>query len=443
MNADVHTMDGDIAEILDLARPPRATRVLARILAILFVFVVGALIVVPWQQTSVGKGRATAYAPIDRQQNLDAPVEGRVTRWFVQEGDHVKAGDPIVDLSDNDPEIIVRLKQERDAQNARIVAAKARIEAAENRIGALDTSRVAAGSAAESRVSMARDRVRGAQQSLDAAEMALKTAQLNADRQAGLHAEGLASKRALELAELDLVKARTEVDRYRAVLNAARTEEAALRADQAKIGSDATASVSSASETLAGAQSEIASATAELARIEVRLARQLTQHVTAPRAGIVFRVMAKNQGGQYVKAGETLAVLVPDTTDRAVELWVDGNDAPLIWEGRQVRLQFEGWPAVQWVGWPSIAIGTFGGKVAFVDPTDDGKGNFRVVVVPDGRDPWPSPRYLRQGTRVNGWVLLGVVRLGYEAWRQFNGFPPAIPTKDMLSEPSSEGGGKK
>jgi membrane fusion protein, adhesin transport system len=106
---------------------------------------------------------------------------------------------------------------------------------------------------------------------------------------------------------------------------------------------------------------------------------------------------------------------------------VHGNDAALISPGRHVRLQFEGWPAVQFAGWPSVAVGTFGGRVGFVDATDDGKGRFRVVVVPDPEDEdWPSAQYLRQGVRAKGWVLLEQVRLGFELWRQFNGFPPAL-----------------
>jgi hypothetical protein len=28
--------------------------------------------------------------------------------------------------------------------------------------------------------------------------------------------------------------------------------------------------------------------------------------------------------------------------------------------------------------------------------------------------------------RANGWVLLDSVRLGYELWRRFNGFPPTV-----------------
>jgi hypothetical protein len=73
-----------------------------------------------------------------------------------------------------------------------------------------------------------------------------------------------------------------------------------------------------------------------------------------------------------------------------------------------------------------VAVGTFGGTIAFVDAHDDGHGRFRVVVVPDEGSDWPDGRYLRQGVRAHGWVLLDQVSLGFELWRQLNGFPPAV-----------------
>jgi hypothetical protein len=103
-----------------------------------------------------------------------------------------------------------------------------------------------------------------------------------------------------------------------------------------------------------------------------------------------------------------------------------------------VRLQFEGWPAVQFTGWPSVAVGTFGGEVALIDATDDGTGRFRILVKPDAADAWPRGVYLRQGVRVNGWVLLNQVKLGYELWRRFNGFPPTVAPQ----EPGADVGGK-
>ena len=94
-----------------------------------------------------------------------------------------------------------------------------------------------------------------------------------------------------------------------------------------------------------------------------------------------------------------------------VELMMDGNDVPLIAQGRPVRLQFEGWPALQFSGWPSIAVGTFGGRVLLVDSTDNGHGKFRVLVEKDPReDAWPGQNYLRQGVRANGWILLNQVQ---------------------------------
>ncbi|MFM9064298.1 MAG: hypothetical protein ACKOOI_14895, partial [Pirellula sp.] len=134
-----------------------------------------------------------------------------------------------------------------------------------------------------------------------------------------------------------------------------------------------------------------------------------------------------------------------------------GVDAPLIHVGDSVRLQFEGWPAIQFVGWPSVAVGTFPGEVIAINPTDSGKGVFKIVVgpsqnskpeetstiIPNVTDTkWPDSRYLRQGVRANGWVILKTVPLGYEIWRQLNGFPITIsdsePTQDKSSKASKE-----
>ena len=162
---------------------------------------------------------------------------------------------------------------------------------------------------------------------------------------------------------------------------------------------------------------------------ERKLAVQQTQEVLAPRDGYIMN-LAVFDTSSIVKPGDQLCRIVPKTDSPAVQVWVAGNDAPLIKPGDHTRLQFEGWPAVQFSGWPSVAVGTFGGEVALVDATDDGTGKFRVVIVPDPADkPWPEYPYLRQGVRANSWVLLNRVPLGYEVWRRMNGFPPALKSK--------------
>ena len=149
--------------------------------------------------------------------------------------------------------------------------------------------------------------------------------------------------------------------------------------------------------------------------------------VRAPVAGTVVRI-AQVGSGQTVKAGDELATVVPDTDDQAVELFVSDMDAALVEPGREVRLQFAGYPALMFSGVPGLSIGVFGGRVAVVDAVDDGTGRFRLLVTPDAaRRVAGRRRFLRQGSSATGWVLLGEVSLGYELWRRMNGLPPQMP----------------
>ena len=68
------------------------------------------LVLVPWQQSVRGDGRLIAYAPLERQQSIEAPVPGRIVSWAVQEGEAVAAGQLILTIADNDPELMTRLE---------------------------------------------------------------------------------------------------------------------------------------------------------------------------------------------------------------------------------------------------------------------------------------------------------------------------------------------
>ena len=218
----------------------------------------------------------------------------------------------------------------------------------------------------------------------------------------------------------------------------AKTQKAQIDIDSAianlnKVKGD----VSKAESDVAKSQQEKSKVEKELVDMKVKLARQQNQIVRAPIDGFVLQITA-NLGSAVLKKGDPLCTIVPETQERAVQLWLDGNDWPLVKEGRHVRLQFEGWPALQFAGWPSIAVGTFGGEIVSVDATDDGAGKFRVLIRPDPVDrPWPEDRYLRQGVRANGWVLLDRVPLWFEVWRKLNGFPPVV-SKDQSGEKDSK-----
>jgi multidrug efflux pump subunit AcrA (membrane-fusion protein) len=174
---------------------------------------------------------------------------------------------------------------------------------------------------------------------------------------------------------------------------------------------------------VADAAAKLAESRAKLNRVDVQINRQSAQLVRAPRDGRIQQINAA-AGGALISPGTVLAVVAPERVERAVELFVDGRDVALVRIGQPVRLEFEGWPAIQFSGWPSVAQGLFDGRVRGIDPTASPTGLFRLLVEPmPGKPAWPDRRFARLGAKVRGWVQMETVSVGYELWRQLNDFP--------------------
>ena len=399
-------------------------------LAALFVVLAIVAAWLPWQQTATGRGKVIAYAPAERQQQVDAPIGGRVVRWHVVEGQLVQAGQVLVDLSDNDAMLVDRMREERRLVEGQLNAAEAKVASGYAKVEASEGALVAAHASAEAKLRSTEEKLRAEREVLVASEASLEVAELQQQRTEALAAEGLRSATDRENAKLRTDTARAKRDEHVAKVGAAVRDVEAAENDLDKARQEADGKVAAAEGELAVALSDQADYRGKLLSVDTKLARQDAQQVTAPVAGVVARVYG-GQGGEQVKAGDPLVILVPDTTSRAVAMAVDGNDVRFVGPGDPVRLQFEGWPAVQITGWAGASLGTWSGIVDFVDPVDDGQGRFRVMVVPDPAAPaWPDGAALRQGLAAQGWVLLRTVPLGYDLWRQLNNLPPeAKPSK--------------
>lgn len=399
----------------------------------LFVIVPAISLFAPWQQNVTGSGRVAAFTPLDRPQGVQAPVTGRVLEIFVGEAEAVTKGDPLLRLVDIDPKKISRLEAKLEATRKDLQFTSQTVSTYETQMTMLGNARDLTVKAFTAKVEITQERLRSAQQRLRAAQ-----AERDFAREQELRIARLAPE---FIEEIKLLEATAQRKRSDAAVVSAEADVAAAKASQrnaiAELDEErevANAKLEEARAKMQGAASKAAEIRAKIADLEGELRAQQTQMVTAPRDGRVFRLRV-NTDSSVVKQGEILLQIVPVAHQPAVELWVRGVDAPLIQPGRKVRLQFEGWPAIQFVGWPSVAVGTFGGIVSFVDPTDSGYGRFRLLIVPDPDDqPWPDEKWLRQGVRVRGWILLNEVALWYELWRQLNGFPPVI----ALSEPEPE-----
>ncbi len=124
-----------------------------------------------------------------------------------------------------------------------------------------------------------------------------------------------------------------------------------------------------------------------------------------------------------VKEGQEIVSIMPADYTLAVEMYVRPIDLPLLERGQEVRLQFDGWPAIIFSGWPNASYGTYSGEIFAIDNFISDNGMFRVLVQQTpGQEPWPHA--LRIGGGAVSLVLLKDVPIWYELWRQVNGFPP-------------------
>lgn len=383
---------------LRLVRTPNAAIPLARSVVLILIGFIALLIVTPWVQNVAGSGTVTSFSPDQRPQTIDALIDGRIQKWHVKEGDRVKEGDTIVVLRDIDTKFLdpeferrQRVIRDNEAREAELTVTMA-----------------------EQKLIQAKQKLLEAKAGVINANVDAATARQRYERAEQLFAQGLASRRELESNLLALQKAMN--DSVKAVANLEIQRQAVANA-----------------ETELEAKRRLAQAKIAKADLELNIATSRKDFgvLLSPINGYVTRIMQVGEG-QAVKKNDKLAVVVPETDDIAAEIFVGSLDAAIIDTGRKARLQFAGFPAIQAPGggFPDFAIGTFGGIVKVVDAVDDGKGQYRVLIVPDPNDkPWPSRAYLRQGTEVTGWILLETVPLGYEFWRQLNGFPPIIPVK--------------
>lgn len=422
---------------LQLVQSSTWIRSLGYTLLTLLVVSVLLMLLLPWQQSARGSGKVIAFVPQERQQPVMAPVKGVVAMVApgLREGDFVKQGMVILELQPAAANMVEQMNFQLADLRAKLNSAVIKAEVYQRNIKDFTDARDYGVRAAEEMVEMAQAKLQAKQTLLPGYDAKELQARQNYDRQNALYQKGATAEKELEKLKKDLDVAISDLASAKYEVQSALKEVDAKQHELEQKRSEAQTKIDYAKAMEQDALGLQATVQKEIRELEIKLSELELLRIAAPRDGTIYRLPVYERG-QTIKEGETLFTIVPETSERAVELFINGNDISLVHVGDHVRLQFEGWPAIQFSGWPSVAVGTFGGQVAKVDPTDDGTGNFRIQVIPEKDTEWPPTQYLRQGVRANGWVMLRTVSLGYEVWRQLNGFPPVIddPTREKTTK---------
>lgn len=421
----------------------RAGRKLGMALLVMMMLLPVVLAFVPWQQNVPGTGYVSALDPLDRIQTIPAPVTGRLVELNVQEGSRVRKGDILAEMRDLAQGLQTTLAQQLEFARKELELAHSQLESIDNQIFQLIDERDFAVKTATSELNVAMEAVRAERERLVGLQADREQKEKDKDRKQRLFDGGAKSELAAQEAVAAYELAKSKVNASNAKIDELLNKEKARSADIDRIRANMQAKIDSADAKKREAEQKLQKVKTDVTNAEIAVEFQSNQTITAPRDGVIFRVLGAATS-DLIGQNEPLFEFVPDVDQLAVEFWVRGIDAPMVSPGRKTRLIFEGWPAVQVAGWPSVAVGTFGGIVQLSDAQARADGRVRVLVTPDPEDDaWPKQPFLRQGVRVTGWVQLETVSTGYEIWRQLNAFPPSITQPEEATDSGAASMAKK
>ncbi|MCA4893912.1 MAG: HlyD family efflux transporter periplasmic adaptor subunit [Cytophagales bacterium] len=395
---------------------PMAGKILAKwILGIFALFFV--ILFLPWQQNIRGSGKVTALSPSNRPQTIETTIAGRIQVWKIKEGQFVNRLDTIAIISEVkekyfDPQMLFRLQQVITAKERSLISKEQKAKALQRQVNALEDGLRNKRDQAKAKLEAERVRFNNFKNQYERNQKLFEAGNIPLTKFQDIEYKYQSS-------EADFVNAEIEIERVQA--------EYLDKINKAE--SDLNNTLAEQFDT----QADIAKMRNELSNMQIRAQQYF---ILAPQAGFV--VKATQAGiGETIKEGDPVCTIMPQSTDVAVEMHVKAMDVPLISKGRRVRIEFDGFPALQFSGWPSISVGTFGGTVEVIDYVNTKPGEFRILVIPDLKDTaWP--KQIRVGSGIKGWVMLDDVSVWYELWRQLNGFPPSLYAEPEMEEPNKK-----
>lgn len=399
----------------------------------LFAFMILGLIVLflPWTQNIQGNGLVTTLTPDQRPQTIQSQIPGRIEQWYVREGDSVKKGDTILRISEVkseyfDDRLLERTGDQIRAKSSSVGAYGSKINALKGQILALQQERELKLEQARNKLIQAKLKVVSDSIDLEAAKINKNIAQRQYDRIETLEKEGIMAVKDLESKTLKLQETTAKQVSLENKFLASKNEVINSQIDISRINAEYSEKISKAQSDLFTAESSRFDTQAQVTKLENSYSnyerRTNLRFITAPQDGFINKAI-KAGIGETFKEGESLVGIMPANYQMAVETFVRPIDLPLIHIGEKVRVQFDGWPAIVFSGWPNVSYGTYGAQVVAIENFISENGKYRILLAPDPTDhEWPEAVRIGSGARTI--ALLNDVPIWFELWRQLNSFPP-------------------
>ncbi|WP_281846385.1 HlyD family secretion protein [Olleya namhaensis] len=400
-------------------------------LLIIFAIIGIIILFLPWTQSITASGLVTTLTPDQRPQTIQSPIPGRIEKWHVREGDFVKKGDTILFISEIkneyfDPNLVERTGQQIKAKSASVVSYTGKVKALNNRISALANERQLKLQQAENKLLQSKLKVKSDSIDFQASKTNLSIAEKQFSRTEQLQSEGLKAVTDVEEKRLKLQETQAKLISQENKYLAAQNEVINARVELNRISAEYSDKIAKAQSDKFTAESSGFDAEAQVTKLENAYTnysmRNDMYYIKAPQDGYINKAI-KAGIGETFKEGEQLVGITPSKFDIAIETFISPIDLPLVHLNEEFRVQFDGWPAIIFSGWPNVSYGTYGAKVVAIERFISPNGKFRILLAPiEGEHKWPEAVRVGSGARAIG--LLEDVPIWFELWRQLNGFPP-------------------
>lgn len=389
------------------------------------------ILFLPWTQNIKAKGTITTLFQEQRPQNVNSPIPGKIMKWWVKEGDFVKKGDTILQISEIkedylDPNLVGRTQQQVEAKKGTINYYQGKITTVDAQIEALNNAKKLKIEQLNNKLRQLDNKLIGERAELQAVNNEFDLAKDQYTRQQKMFDEGLVSQTQLQQRNLSYQNALAKKIMVENKLAQTQQEVTNVKIEQNGVEQEYTEKISKAEGERFQSLSQIATGQGDVAKLENQVSNYTIRNgmyiILAPQDGQITQA-GKSGIGEILKEGERIVVIVPTRVNYAVEMFVRPVDLPLINIGQKVRFTFDGFPAIIFSGWPNNSYGTFGGKIVAFENNISPNGLFRVMVAEDASDKkWPEQ--IKIGSGALGIALLKDVPIWYELWRNINGFPP-------------------
>ncbi|MFN4075729.1 MAG: HlyD family secretion protein [Cloacibacterium sp.] len=385
----------------------------------------------PWTQNIKTQGNVSTLYQEQRPQKLNSPIPGRIIKWYVKNGDVVKKGDTILQISEIkddylDPLLVERTQEQVQAKKGVRDYYNAKISTIENQIAAISTAKDLKLNQIKIKIAQLQNKLKAEQAELNAVNNELKIAQDQLNRQNKMYEEGLVSLTQLQQRNVSYQNALAKKTSAENKLAQTQQEIAAQNIEQNAVIQEYTEKLSKTEGDRFQSMGQVAGSTGDIAKLENQVAtykvRKGLYYILATQDGQITQ-LTKAGIGEIVKDAETIGIIVPKKIDYIAEIYVKPVDLPLIRENQKVILTFDGFPAIVFSGWPNSSYGTFSGKIIAIENSISENGLFKAIVAEDKTQKrWPPN--MKIGTGASGIAILNDVPIWYEIWRNINGFPP-------------------